>query len=417
MSLFSYIIRTLFVVIPGTLLIGGGVAYFNGIQGAALIYTILAALLLGALIGILSAAMNHKRFIAPISSIVTYIDTLKSGDLKAIPDRSKLGMLDGIVDSLEEMSQTWRDTLSHVNDTASQITSLSEELSSSAEQTTHGANQVAATITDVVSDSDQQLQDIQEGLDSITKMSSGIELVAGSARQATTQANEALTTASEGNQTVQKAVQQMTQLDGTFKELELRIQSLNSKSKQVGAIIRAMTEVSEQTHLLALNAAIEAARAGEQGRGFAIVADEVRKLAEQSSESAKEITELVQTIQEDTLKAVTSTSTAADEMTEGRDAVLVAGEAFEQIQKALSLVNTQIEAVSETSNDMTGFTQQVVELISHISQITEHAAASNQTVSASAEEQLASMEEIASAAVTLSTMSEELHLLVSKFNL
>jgi methyl-accepting chemotaxis protein len=417
MSLFSYIIRTLLVVIPGTLLLGMGVCFFNGISGPAFIYTNLVNILFGALIGVISASMNHKRFIAPITSIVKYIEALKNGDLKAVPDRSKSGQLHGIVNSLEEMSQIWRETLTHVNDSASHIASLSEELSSSAEQTTEGTNQVAATIQEVVTESDQQNQNIQDGLESINNMSSGIKLVASSARLATTQANEALTTANEGNQTVQKAVHQMAQLDDTFKELEHRIQRLNSKSKQVGTIIKAITEISEQTHLLALNAAIEAARAGEQGRGFAVVADEVRKLAEQSSQSAKEITELVQTIQEDTLRAVTSTSTAASEMTEGRDAVLVAGEAFEQIQKALSLVNNQIEAVSETSTEITAFTQQVVDLITHIAHITEHAAASNQTVSASAEEQLASMEEITSASVTLSNMSEELQLLVSKFNL
>ena len=54
-----------------------------------------------------------------------------------------------------------------------------------------------------------------------------------------------------------------------------------------------MQGITSQINLLALNAAIEAARAGESGRGFAIVADEVRKLAEQSSDSAKQIENLI----------------------------------------------------------------------------------------------------------------------------
>jgi hypothetical protein len=58
------------------------------------------------------------------------------------------------------------------------------------------------------------------------------------------------------------------------------IQSLGTRTEQIGLILDVIDDVAGETNLLALNAAIIAAQAGEQGRAFGVVAAEVKKLTD-----------------------------------------------------------------------------------------------------------------------------------------
>jgi methyl-accepting chemotaxis protein len=77
-------------------------------------------------------------------------------------------------------------------------------------------------------------------------------------------------------------------------ELQARMQSLQTKSREIGRVVLLVESVAHQTRLLSLNASVEAARAGLAGKGFAVVAQEVRDLARRSEAAAQKISDIVQ---------------------------------------------------------------------------------------------------------------------------
>jgi len=93
-------------------------------------------------------------------------------------------------------------------------------------------------------------------------------------------------------------VSDISSLNVNATEINSVVSELNTKAANIADAVVTIDQISFQTNILSLNAAVEAATAGEAGKGFAVVAQEVRNLATRSAEAAREITNVVNSIQE-----------------------------------------------------------------------------------------------------------------------
>ncbi|WP_071394413.1 methyl-accepting chemotaxis protein [Bacillus tuaregi] len=358
-----------------------------------------------------------RRRTKPITSLIEYAKCIADGDLSVenvnTKNNDEIGELGN---ALNFMAKNLRELIQQVSSSAERVATSSVDLHQIAKQTNHATEQISISMSEIAYSVDKQVQSVEETAQTVSEISAGVNVISDNAHSVTMTAKKTSEKAEEGGLAIKTAVNQMNSIQETVNGLAEAVKGLGVRSEEIGQIVEVITGIAAQTNLLALNAAIEAARAGEHGRGFAVVAGEVRKLAEQSAMSAKQISILISTIQDDTSKAVLSMEVVSKEVASGIEVVHTAGGSFEIIEESIFEVTEQIQAVSAAVHQMVAGTEQMVQSMRFITDAAENAASGTQQVSAATDEQLASMEEISASASILSNMAEELQVIIKKFN-
>lgn len=284
-------------------------------------------------------------------------------------------------------------------------------------QSTSASEHISSTSQELVIGAENQVESIKESTNVIEKINLETQQIFEITEKVSNTVNQATQLSSEGRNVMNKVNDQMEFINGTVASLVASFSDLSDRSREIGKIIEVITNISAQTNLLALNAAIEAATAGEHGKGFAVVADEVRKLAEESAQSAEQISLLVASIQQDTDETMKTVNEATTEVKEGMVVVKDAGNTFTQIETVVKEVAPQIEDIIETVQKLLAGTDQVKQSIMEVNEVAQETAAGTQSVTAATQEQLASMEEIASSSQALAKLAENLQMLIRKFKI
>ena len=295
--------------------------------------------------GFLIAWYITSSVVRPLIRAVDVSNSIANGDLTVKIESDSNDETGQLLNSMKNMVANLKKLIADIKETSSNMASASEQLSASSEEMSKG----------VISQSDRSTQIASAA----HEMSQTVVEIARNASSIAVSASGTANIAKEGEHIVDKSVSEVKDIAATVSESSKVMVSLGERSRQIGDIIRVISEIADQTNLLALNAAIEAARAGEQGKGFAVVADEVRKLAERTAKATSEIGSMIGAIQEEVQKSVTSMDEVSKMVGTGVEFSTQTGEALHKIVSSVSELQMMVQQIASATEEMSATSEQI----------------------------------------------------------
>ncbi len=337
-------------------------------------------------------AENFNKMIVHLREMASVSSAIAGGQLAvAVRPRSPR---DTMARAFAQMTQGLRELVRQVRDSASQVASgasqmagasdesakVSVQAASAIDEVTSTMHEMSVNVQNVVKNTQVQASSVSETSASIDQMVTSIERVADTAKMLVEISHRSREEAQTGRSTMDKATQGLNRTSHAIQSSANIIDALGRRANDIGKIIEVIDDLAEQTNLLALNAAIEAARAGEHGLGFAVVAEEVRKLAEKSTQSTKEISELIQGIQTEAREAVANMEKSTSMVEEGLVLNKELGVALEKISDVVSEVYKFSQEIGAATMEQSSGSAQIAKATSRLTEIT-------QEINSSVEEQ------------------------------
>lgn len=282
--------------------------------------------LLAMLLAVGATVWLLRSKLAPLSDLVRQAQALGGGDLSARLNVSSHDEIGQLARSFNQMGEALSTMVEHIRRSAAEVNGRAHALSGLSSGAYEGMEQQSGEITSMAG-----------AVEEFSATSLNIADNMGSTQRL---AEENAQQTHIGRESMEQASSSLEQIAGALNSTATVINTLGQRSQEIGGIVGVITAIADQTNLLALNAAIEAARAGEQGRGFAVVADEVRNLASRTREATDEISQMINSIQQETGHAIETMEQGNRLMQEGlsRNA---------DVASALALIDEQSRSAGE----------------------------------------------------------------------
>jgi methyl-accepting chemotaxis protein len=330
-----------------------------------------------------SLANHYRNMILHLKEMASASSAIASGQLNVtVHPRSENDTMANaflrMIQGLRDLATKVRDSATGVATGSSQMAAASNESAKVSVEAARAIDEVSSTmhemsmnVQNVVKSTQLQSSSVAETSASIDQMVASIQRVADTARTLLEICQRSREEVHTGIETMNKTTTGLTRTSAAIRSSAEIIDVLGRRADEIGKIIEVIDDLAEQTNLLALNAAIEAARAGEHGLGFAVVAEEVRKLAEKSTQSTKEISDLIQGIQKEAREAVENMEKSTAMVQQGLELGGDLNVALTKISDVVSEVYKYAQQIGGATNEQSAGSTQIAKATSRLTEITQ----------------------------------------------
>lgn len=356
--------------------------------------------LIGIILIVLLAALTYpisNYFKTALTDTFTEISNASSkiakGDFTSkIAESSNM---DSLTLSFNSMVDKLRKILQETSDITRKVMDSSRGIAEKNQNLIGVMTQVAISSNELALGSNEISEDVSGMTDSIRDIEEKVTNYTNSTQEMNHRSIDTLKLVEKGRESVSLQAEGMQRNIEATEKVSSSIATLAINAKGITKITATISEIAEQTNLLSLNASIEAARAGEHGAGFAVVAQEVRKLAEESTSATKEVFNLVRSIDNDVKQAGLNIKINEEVVHQQSEMIKESEEIFHQIVQSVQYISEQIAEFTKESEAMLVAAHGISSSIQNISAITEQSAAGTEEVSASMNEQITSIQQMA----------------------
>lgn len=381
-----------------------------------ILFATLGSAIGGALIGLYSSSRNMVEFVDPSFLLADFAQQVATGDLSQNISGIK-GFMTFVSSSMNNMTQRLRELIERTHSILAGVSETSHKLVALSQETGMAAREVSAAMHQIASGAEEQANAVGTTSTLIIDLGATLTKVAHNAQTCVEITSK---THQEVEQGLEAVEVQNLKINDSYRAMDMvteTVSQLEKNSVKIGEIIQVIRSIADQTNLLALNAAIEAARAGEQGHGFSVVAAEVRHLAEQSGQSAEEISALIKDMEYNIRQVVNDVHLTRQAYEEQTQAIHKTNEIFDLVAQGVSEVDGEISSISAATQQMSAATDSLIEQVNQVKGIAMLTAEESESVSTLTQQQETALDNIIMDMESLNIQADQVQQTLQSFTI